>query len=142
MQEQDLEAVLELCHQLGYLNANIELLTQNFKMGRDQLGHEFHVMIQTETQNLVAWISLLQRIRLQAPAYLQISALVVEEKLRGQGLGHLLLAFAEERARAAGLSLIGLMSSAPRLKAHEFYQNAGYHRTKESFFFQKEVACK
>ena len=137
MQEIDLERVVELSHQLGYLEANLNSVTSNFHLGRSLESHEYYVLI--EANLVVAWMNILPRIRLEAPPYLQVATLVVDREFRGQGLGRMCMAFAEERARAHGLSRVGLMSSTPRIGAHKFYLSAGYEKAKENYFFQKEI---
>ena len=137
MQEKDLERVVELSHQLGYLEANLQSVTSNFHLGRSLESHEYYVLV--EGDFVTAWMNLLPRIRLEAPAFLQVATLVVDRNFRGKGLGRMFMAFAEERARAHGLSRVGLMSATPRIGAHQFYLSAGYEKTKENYFFQKEI---
>ena len=137
MQEQDLPRVVELSHQLGYLESTLDSVSTNFHLGRTLESHEYYVLV--EDNYVAAWMNLLLRVRLEAPPFLQVAALVVCSKFRSQGLGRMLLAFAEERARAHGLHSVGMLSSAPRLGAHQFYLRAGYEKAKENYFFQKEL---
>jgi len=60
-----------------------------------------------------------------------ISALVVDETVRGSGAGALLMAQAERDALAAGCSHIELSSSESRSRAHEFYHRQGYHEVRQ-----------
>lgn len=63
----------------------------------------------------------------------QVEAVRVAETLRGQGIGALLMAEAEARARAAGCSLIQFTSDASRERAHGFYARLGYRATHLGF---------
>ena len=137
MNDEDLPRVVKLCHELGYLKADLKGVTENFRLGKTLESHEYYALVESEF--VIAFMTLILRVRLEAPPFLQIGTLVVDRKFRGQGLGRMFLAFAEERARAHGLSLIGLMSSSPRLGAHQFYLAAGYEKAKENYFFQKDI---
>ena len=59
----------------------------------------------------------------------RISALVVEEARRGEGIGRALVAAAERALRDAGCELIELTSRVDRTAAHAFYEHLGYERT-------------
>lgn len=59
----------------------------------------------------------------------RISMLVVDEGLRGGGIGALLVAAAEARLREKGCGLVEVTSNARRTRAHAFYERLGYERT-------------
>jgi len=59
----------------------------------------------------------------------RISALVVEEARRGEGIGRALVAAGEQRLRAAGCGLLEITSRVDRTAAHAFYEHLGYERT-------------
>ena len=59
----------------------------------------------------------------------RISMMVVEEGLRGQGIGAALVAAAEERLAAQGCYMIEVTSHLRRTEAHGFYEKLGYERT-------------
>ena len=62
-----------------------------------------------------------------------VSALVVDEQQRGKGVGALLLSAAERLACANGCSHIELSSSESRVRAHEFYERAGFREVRKRF---------
>jgi GNAT superfamily N-acetyltransferase len=56
----------------------------------------------------------------------RVTALVVDESVRGRGIGKELLTAVEDAARARGCVETELTSAAHRRDAHRFYLNAGY----------------
>jgi GNAT superfamily N-acetyltransferase len=63
----------------------------------------------------------------------QIEAVRVRSDLRGQGLGHALLAWAIEEARRRGCTLVQLTSDKRRAEAHRFYGRLGFTASHEGF---------
>lgn len=68
---------------------------------------------------------------------LYVDDLVVDAEHRSTGVGSLLLAHLEERARAAGCHVIDLDSGHQRRDAHRFYRREGY--TDVSAHFAKRL---
>lgn len=62
-----------------------------------------------------------------------VSALVVDEQVRGSGAGTLLLTAAEAAARTEDCSHIELSSSESRLRAHVFYGRSGFAEVRKRF---------
>jgi GNAT superfamily N-acetyltransferase len=58
-----------------------------------------------------------------------LTAVVVDEKFRGRGVGAALLRYAEEWARQRGAQRVSLTSALRRTRAHEFYKTHGYEQT-------------
>jgi GNAT superfamily N-acetyltransferase len=56
-----------------------------------------------------------------------VEAVRVATDLRSKGLGALLMAECEARARAAGCTIIQLTTDRSREAAHRFYERLGYH---------------
>ena len=67
----------------------------------------------------------------------RVTALVVAESARGQGVGRALMAEAERRLIARGCALIEVTSNRSRVEAHAFYERLGYIAT--SYRFAKSV---
>lgn len=59
----------------------------------------------------------------------RISMMVVDETLRSQGVGAVLVAAAEEALAAQGCYMIEVTSHTRRTEAHRFYERLGYERT-------------
>jgi GNAT superfamily N-acetyltransferase len=58
-----------------------------------------------------------------------LTAVVVDEKARGKGVGSALLEHAEEWAIQRGASRISLTSALHRVRAHKFYKDRHYEQT-------------
>jgi GNAT superfamily N-acetyltransferase len=63
----------------------------------------------------------------------RITALVVDDMLRGMGLGRALVEVAEEYMANAGCGMLELTSHVSRVEAHAFYAHLGYERTSVRF---------
>ena len=59
----------------------------------------------------------------------RITALVVDDGLRGQGIGRALVSAAEEVLERAGCGMLEITSNVRRVEAHAFYERLGYERT-------------
>jgi GNAT superfamily N-acetyltransferase len=66
-----------------------------------------------------------------------MTAVVVDESARGQGIGRLLVAAAEEYFTERGCAMVEVTSNKKRLDAHRFYEQLGYTGT--SFRFAKSL---
>lgn len=69
----------------------------------------------------------------EAAGWAVVSALVVDELARGNGAGALLLSEAETFARSIGCSHIELSSGEARVRAHAFYERAGFSEVRKRF---------
>lgn len=67
----------------------------------------------------------------------QLSAIVVDEKCRGHGIGKMLIDYAEKWTLQEGFKEIFLYSNIVRKEAHEFYQKNGFINYKNSNNFRK-----
>jgi GNAT superfamily N-acetyltransferase len=89
---------------------------------------------QKEDGTLAGLITLHKMFVLHRPRPLgRITALVVDDTLRGTGLGRVLVEAAEEFFANAGCGMLELTSHASRVPAHEFYEHLGYERTSVRF---------
>ena len=59
----------------------------------------------------------------------RISMMVVDEDLRGRGIGAALVRAAEEALAAQSCYMVEVTSNARRTEAHRFYERLGYERT-------------
>lgn len=132
----DVSSIHELSWQLGY-TPSLQQVKNNLEI---TLRHpDFEVVVIEHNQCVVGWMNLHRRVRIEDVAFLQIVALVTDEKVRGMGFGKKLLQYAQLRAQDQQLAFLGLYSSKRRHEAHGFYESAGFKKIKESYFFQKDI---
>lgn len=63
----------------------------------------------------------------------KLSALVVDQRYRRQGIGDALISAIERQARTTGCSLIFLTTAERRADAHAFYRRLGFEETGSRF---------
>ncbi len=91
------------------------------------VGEEDGRIVATFQLTVIAGLSL------RAARRAQIESVRVAADLRGRGIGALMMAEAERRARAAGCTLVQLTSNASRTRARRFYEGLGYEASHTGF---------
>jgi GNAT superfamily N-acetyltransferase len=136
LREEDSVAAAELCTQLGYPStpAQMErrLRTLATAPGQALLAAE-------EQTRLVGWLHIQTRQTLESGAFAEICGLVVDERVRGRGIGRALVNAAEDWVRNEGQSDVRVRSNISRTRTHRFYEQLGYALTKTSYVFQKSL---
>lgn len=99
-----------------------------------------HVFVAARAQSGPAGASLLGTVTLHITPVLhrvgpigRMSALVVDESARGEGVGRALVVAAETFLFARGCTLIEVTSNKKRTDAHAFYERLGYSMTSLRF---------
>jgi GNAT superfamily N-acetyltransferase len=90
-------------------------------------------------QRVVGWVHFQLRFSLTTGPRVEISQIVVDQAMRGKGIGSKLLAMAEEWGRAQGLKKIRLASQVKRTATHRLYVRLGYTIDKTSHVFSKPL---
>jgi len=90
-----------------------------------------HLIVGVDGEEIVATYQLtfITGLSLKATRRAQVESVRVAAGLRGGGIGNLLMADAERRAREAGCRLIQLTTNRQRSAAHRFYDGLGYEAT-------------
>jgi GNAT superfamily N-acetyltransferase len=70
----------------------------------------------------------------------EIAGLVVDEQVRGTGVGRALMSAAEQWARAQSCESVRLRSNVIRVGAHAFYRRLRYEIIKSQHAFRKKLA--
>jgi GNAT superfamily N-acetyltransferase len=122
----------ELLRQLGYEIAAEELTS---RLSRVLAWEHHHVAVAEQAGRVVGLLHVFERPALEKPCEAVVQALVVDAKLRGQGLGKGLMDAAEAWARARGLCSVVLHTR----HAQAFYVGAGYQRVATSDMMRKTV---
>ncbi|CAN5896908.1 hypothetical protein BH24BAC1_BH24BAC1_35450 [soil metagenome] len=76
------------------------------------------------------------RLHLASPTQAQIRFMAIDRAYQGRGLGHLLLAYLEEKVRQLGATTMMLHA---REKAVSFYERAGYRVVEKSYVLFGEI---
>jgi GNAT superfamily N-acetyltransferase len=88
---------------------------------------------------LVGWIEAHDRELLQHPRVVEIGGLVVDQGMRGRGIGESLVAAVTAWGLGRGHSEIMVRSNIIRDGAHQFYNGLVFRRAKTSYTFSKEI---
>lgn len=88
------------------------------------------LLLVLESDGLVcasALLNLCADVMFESQPFAVVENIVVDSKLRGLGLGTLLLQWIEENCRERGCSKIMLLSGAERIEAHRFFARCGFN---------------
>ncbi|MEO0703542.1 MAG: GNAT family N-acetyltransferase [Pseudomonadota bacterium] len=98
-----------------------------------------HIIVGVQGPRIVAvyQLTFLNGLALQATLRAQLESVRVASDLRGQGIGRMLIADAEARAKAAGCGLVQLTMNAARTGSHAFYTAQGFVNSHVGF--KKEI---
>jgi GNAT superfamily N-acetyltransferase len=129
----DMPVAAKLLRQLGY-EIPAEELARRFARVLAAPGH--HVAVAEQASRVVALLHVFERPALEKPCEAIVQALVVDEGLRGQGIGKALMQTAEVWAQARGLCSVALHTR----RAQGFYTPLGYSRASTSELMRKRLA--
>lgn len=135
MEPGDAEAVAELTAQLGYERGVED--TRAWIAESGALAERQAAFVACLDGTVAGWIEVSIERRLQSAPFALIGGLVVDERIRGRGIGLRLLRQAEEWAWARGLDAVRVTSRSTRERAHQFYLRDGYESVKMSMVFEK-----
>ena len=79
------------------------------------------------------------RLQLEDAPFAELAGLVVDDAVRGAGVGAALLNAAEAWARSEGFATMRVRSNVVRERAHRFYEREGYERIKAQAVFRKAL---
>jgi N-acetylglutamate synthase-like GNAT family acetyltransferase len=133
----DAAEIARLSAQLGY-PATVEVFAGRLQRLLDSPAHAVLVAAEADG-HLAGLVALERRITLELGERVEIVALVVDAAARRTGVGRVLVAAAEQCARATGVAEIFLRSNILRPEAHPFYADLGYTRTKTQHAYLKRL---
>jgi GNAT superfamily N-acetyltransferase len=126
-EERDAPAIASLCGQLGYPTPGEAVVPRIDRLRENGQARVVVAVIGDATVG-VATIHLRHMINHEVPIG-QLTLLVVDERVRGQGIGRILVAEAEAWARARGCKRFVVTTALRRADAHAFYEKLGYTHT-------------
>jgi GNAT superfamily N-acetyltransferase len=132
----DVDAVASLNYQLGYPCSASDLLPRIEQLLHSSERIAFAAILDGR---LIGWIDVAIEHHLQSSDVAVIGGLVVNEDIRGRGIGRRLCQAAEDWAQNRGLSIVRVRSQIKREDAHRFYQRDGYQLVKTSAVFEKKL---
>jgi len=134
--EGDVEALAELAGQLGYPSTSQQVLDRlRVLLARPD---ENAVFVADQDGQLLGWVHAhIYRLLVDDPE-VEIGGLIVDQTVRGQGIGEQLMQAAETWAKKMGCSSVYLRSNTIRTPAHEFYKRIGYEIIKSQYAFRKK----
>ena len=135
-QVKDLDALADLCNQLGYPVGTEEVRLRLSEINR--LAHHKVYLAETD-QAVVGWIHIYLCPLLISSLQAQLGGLIVHSDYRGSGVGQSLMHQAETWARENGCSLLTIFTNVVRAETHEFYDRLGYQVVKTEFVMQKDL---
>ncbi len=133
---EDCPRLAELCTQLGYPSTAGQLARRLPAV----LERGDHAVFVAEANGSVSgWVHVHVSPTLETDQVAELGGLVVEETVRGQGVGKILMSRAEEWARRNNCRELWLRSNVTRKQAHRFYQALGYEIIKTSYTLRKHL---
>jgi GNAT superfamily N-acetyltransferase len=135
----DVAALAPLCGELGY-PASAGQLTPRLAALLSQPATHL-LLVAENASGLCGWIHGYIRPLLESDPALEIGGMVVAERVRGHGIGALLLTAAETWARQQGVAQVTVRSQEHRTEAHRFYQRQGYQVAKRQLCLRKALAA-
>jgi GNAT superfamily N-acetyltransferase len=132
----DAERVAELNAQLGY-DADVDQI----RVRLDRLVREaaHHAIGADGPRGLVAFAHFFERPSIEKGFDMVVQSLVVDDALRGAGIGRLLMERVERVARAKNCDAVALSCRQERKGAREFYARIGYEVNSTSKVFLKRL---
>lgn len=99
------------------------------------------VALQDEEMVGVCHLTIMPSLTFKGTTRMQIEAIRVSEKCRGQGIGELMIKEAIKYGKTHGAGLIQLATNKKRLRAKKFYEKLGFEATHEGMklYLDEEV---
>lgn len=135
--DDDILHIIELLAQLGYGNTTNELTRRLRRLATDP-KHLVQVAL-GDGDEVVGVIHATELEVLESGRRLEIVGLVVDETVRGRGVGRALVLAAERWAVEHGLQHASVRSNVVRTDSHEFFMRQGYARVKTQHVYRKDL---
>ena len=132
----DCAGITALTNELGY-PSSFEKISEILDL---VLKHDDHqVFVAEKDVSIVGYIHLVCALRIGSDPFVEISALIVHDRYRKQGVGKSLLLESEKWAKDKGYSYIRIRSNILRENAHRYFMEKGYQNLKTQQVFLKQL---
>ncbi len=98
------------------------------------------VVADAAPRGVVGWIHGTEQELLDSGRRCEITGLVVDAGMRGQGVGRRLVRAVEDWAIARGLAQLAVRSNVARSESHPFYERLGFLRVKTQHAYRKQLS--
>ena len=136
MTPNDIPATRMLLSQLGY-ELNTNEVERRYYAVRERGDHA--VFVAEGDGQIIGFLHLYERPAFDKPPEVIVQAIVVDQRLRGTGIGKTIMNMAEHWALERGYSSIALTSNISLSGAHSFYNRLGYKIEATSHLFRKQL---
>jgi len=133
----DAARIAVLSGQLGYPTTTREMSARLRQAMKARNGACF--VAETREHGVIGWVHVSVTPLLEVERRAEVNGLVVDEQVRSQGAGWLLLEAAERWARKARCAAMSVRSNVIRNRAHGFYERHGYEHYKTQKAFRKRL---
>ena len=136
----DAARVAVLNAQLGY-DADVSQIHLRLDRLEKEVAHHI-IGVEVAPGGLVAFAHFFERPSIEKGFDMVVQSLVVDNALRGSGIGRLLVEQIEHIARSKNCEAVALSSQATRRGAREFYERLGYEVQATSSAFVKKLVSR
>jgi GNAT superfamily N-acetyltransferase len=136
MRPEDAGTIAMLSNQLGYQLSPQETEDQIAAVLSDKDHCAFVALAE---DGILGWIHGFKAIRIETKPFIEIGGLVVDENLRGKGIGRKLVDRIQEWCVEKDINKLRVRCQTKRAGAHIFYSRLGFRETKEQKVF--EIEC-
>lgn len=133
----DAGRIAALSGQLAYPTTKKEMSARLRQALKQRNGACF--IAETPEHGVIGWVHVSVTPLLEVARRAEVNGLVVDELVRSQGAGGLLLEAAEQWARKMRCAGMSVRSNVIRERAHEFYLQHGYEHYKTQKAFRKKL---
>jgi GNAT superfamily N-acetyltransferase len=133
LSEDDIREINRLSVQLGYAN-DVDLQRKRLQQVIELKDHA--IFVARKADEIVAWLHCLVCLRVESPLFVEVTGLVVDEKVRGQHIGQNLIEAAKSWSRRQNIQLLRIRCNVVRTESHKFYQTLGFVSHKEQKVFE------
>ena len=131
--EAEAQAIYNLSSQLAYVNDFASLLDRLKSIIPLKDNAIFTAKIDGK---IVGWLHCLVCVRVESPLFVEVTGLVVDEKVRGKQIGKHLIEASKVWSLTQKISTIRIRCNVIRTESHKFYKALGFSSNKEQKVFE------